>query len=214
MSSGRGRRRLKDGRRKTEAPFPDVILTIPNLVSGLRVLAVPYFWYVLIVQDRIGLAAVLIFVIGSTDWIDGYLARRLNQISEFGKLLDPLADRLMIASALVGGLLAGVLPGVIGWPLMAREVLVGLGTLVLAGSGLGKLEVRWLGKAATFVLYGAIPSFYLLSADVVPWLFGPPAWIAGVSGLIMYWYVGWQYLGDIWAKLRSIGSRPDTKHAT
>ena len=191
-----------------------MIFTIPNVVSGLRVLAVPYFWYVLIGQDRIGTAAVLIFVIGTTDWIDGYLARRLNQISEFGKLLDPLADRLMIASALVGGLLAGVLPGVIGWPLLAREVLVGLGTVVLAGRGLGKLEVRWLGKAATFALYGAIPSFYLVSADVAPWLFGPPAWIAGVSGLIMYWYVGWQYLGDIWAKLRSIKSRPDTKHAT
>ncbi len=96
-------------------------LTVPNLVSGLRVLAVPYFWYVLIGQDRVGLAAALIFLIGSTDWIDGYLARRLNQVSEFGKLLDPLADRLMIASALIGGLVAGVLPGVIGWPLLAQR---------------------------------------------------------------------------------------------
>jgi cardiolipin synthase (CMP-forming) len=187
-----------------------LIFTIPNLVSGLRVLAVPYFWYVLIGQDRVGLAAALIFVIGSTDWIDGYLARRLNQVSEFGKLLDPLADRLMIASALVAGLVAKVLPGVVGWPLLAREVLVGIGTLVLAGRGLGKLEVRWLGKAATFALYGAIPSFYLVSADIVPWLFGPPAWIAGVGGLILYWYVGWQYLGDIWVKLRSIESSPGT----
>ena len=187
-----------------------MIFTIPNLVSGLRVLAVPYFWYVLIGQDRVGLAAALIFIIGSTDWIDGYLARRLNQVSEFGKLLDPLADRLMIASALVGGLVAKVIPGVIGWPLLAREVLVGVGTLVLAGRGLGKLEVRWLGKAATFALYGAIPSFYLVSADIVPWLFGPPAWIAGVAGLILYWYVGWQYLGDIWAKLRSVESSPGT----
>ena len=116
-----------------------MIFTVPNLVSGLRVLAVPYFWYVLIGQDRVGLAAALIFIIGSTDWIDGYLARRLNQVSEFGKLLDPLADRLMIASALVGGLMAKVLPGVIGWPLLTREVLVGIGTLVLAGRGLGKL---------------------------------------------------------------------------
>ena len=189
-------------------------LTVPNLVSGLRVLAVPYFWYVLLGQDRVGLAAALIFIIGSTDWIDGYLARRLNQISEFGKLLDPLADRLMIASALVAGLLAGVLPGVIGWPLLVREVLVGIGTLVLAGRGLGNLEVRWLGKAATFALYGAIPSFYLVSADIVPWLFGPPAWIAGGVGLLLYWYVGWQYIGDIWAKLRSVESPPGTSLAT
>ena len=190
------------------------MLTIPNLVSGLRVLAVPYFWYVLLGQDRVGLAAALIFVIGATDWIDGYLARRLNQMSEFGKLLDPLADRLMIASALVAGLVAGVLPGVIGWPLLAREVLVGIGTLVLAGRRLGKLEVRWLGKAATFAVYGAIPSFYLVSADIAPWLFGPPAWIAGGVGLVLYWYVGWQYIGDIWAKLRSVESPPGTPMAT
>ena len=189
-------------------------LTVPNLVSGLRVLAVPYFWYVLIGQDRVGLAAGLIFLIGSTDWIDGYLARRLNQVSEFGKLLDPLADRLMIASALIGGLVAGVLPGVIGWPLLAREVLVGMGTLILAGRGLGKLEVRWLGKAATFALYGAIPSFYLLSAGILPWLFGPPAWIAGAIGLLLYWYVGWQYMGDIRAKLRSVESPTDPPPAT
>jgi cardiolipin synthase len=195
----------------TDPPLPATAsgwLTVPNLVSGLRILAIPYFWYVLIGERRVGLAAALIFLIGSTDWIDGYLARRLNQVSELGKLLDPLADRLMIASALVGGLAAGVLPGVIGWPLLVREVLVGIGTLVLAGRGLGKLEVRWLGKAATFGLYGAIPSFYLISAGVLPWLFGPPAWIAGVVGLIMYWYVGWQYLGDIWARLRSVESEP------
>ena len=188
-------------------------LTVPNLVSSVRILAIPYFWYVLIGERRVGLAAALRFLIGSTDWIDGYLARRLNQVSELGKLLDPLADRLMIASALVGGLVAGVLPGVIGWPLLVREVLVGIGTLVLAGRGLGKLEVRWLGKAATFGLYGAIPSFYLISAGVLPWLFGPPAWIAGVVGLIMYWYVGWQYLGDIWARLRSVESEPRTPPA-
>ena len=190
------------------------MLTIPNLVSGLRVLAVPYFWYVLLGQERVALAAVLIFVIGSTDWIDGYLARRLNQISEFGKLLDPLADRLMIASALVAGLLAGVLPKVIGWPLLAREALIGLGALVLAGRGLGKLEVRWLGKAATFVLYGAIPSFYLVSADVLPWLFGPPAWIAGVVGLLLYWYVGAQYVRDIWLRLGSVESASGTPPPT
>src|SRR5688572_30048100 len=103
------------GRSETHPPPPTIRhgwLTVPNLVSGVRILAIPYFWYVLIGQDRVGLAAALIFLIGSTDWIDGYLARRLNQVSELGKLLDPLADRLMIASAVVAGLVAGVLPTV------------------------------------------------------------------------------------------------------
>ena len=184
----------------------DLILTIPNLVSALRVLAVPYFWYVLVGQDRIALAALLIFIIGSTDWVDGHLARRLNQVSEVGKFLDPLADRLMIASALIGGLVVGALPGVIGWPLLVREVLVGVGTIALALRGAGKLEVRFLGKAATFLLYGAIPSFYLSSAGVEAWLFGPPAWIAGVVGLLLYWYVGAQYVKDIAIRMRSVES--------
>jgi cardiolipin synthase len=183
------------------------MFTVPNLVSGARLLAVPYFWYVLVAQERVGLAAALIFIIGSTDWIDGYLARRLNQISELGKFLDPLADRLMIASALVGGLVAGVLPAVIGWPLLVREALVGVGTLALASRGGGKLEVRWLGKLATFALYGAIPSFYLVAAGIAPWLFGPPAWISGVIGLLMYWWVGVQYAGDVVAWFRSVKSR-------
>lgn len=166
----------------------------------------PYFWYVLLVQDRVGLAAVFIFIIGSTDWLDGYLARRLNQVSEFGKFLDPLADRLMIASAIIGGLIAGALPTIFGWPLLIREVLVGVGTLVLAARQMGKLEVRWLGKVATFGLYGAIPSFYLTSAGIAPWLFGPPAWIAGITGILLYWYVGFQYARDIAVRLRSVES--------
>jgi cardiolipin synthase len=180
------------------------VFTLPNLVSGLRVLAVPYFWYVLLVQENIGWAAALIFIIGSTDWIDGYLARRLNQISELGKFLDPLADRLMIASALVGGLVAGVLPGFIGWALLAREILVGIGTVVLASRRLEKLEVRWLGKLSTFLIYGAIPSFYFTSAGIAPWLFGPPSWISGILGLLLYWYVGFQYFGEIRQRLSRV----------
>ncbi len=182
------------------------VLTVPNLVSFIRLCAIPYFWWVLLAEERVGLAAALIFIIGSTDWIDGYLARRLHQVSEVGKFLDPLADRLMIASALVGGLIAGVLPGVIGWPLLVREALVSAAALYLAGRGLGKLEVRSLGKTATFLLYGAIPSFYLYAAGVVPWLFAPPAWIAGVVGLVLYWWVGAEYAVDVRRRLTSLES--------
>ena len=166
----------------------------------------PYFWYVLLGQDNVAWAAALIFIIGSTDWIDGYLARRLNQVSEVGKFLDPLADRLMIASALIAGLIAGVLPALIGWGLIIRELLVGAGTLALASRGLGNLEVLWLGKLATFLLYGALPSFYLTAAEVLPWLFEPPAWISGVIGLLLYWYVGFQYAGEVRRRLGRVES--------
>lgn len=182
------------------------ILTIPNLISFVRLLAIPYFWWVLLGQDRVALAAVLIFVIGSTDWVDGYLARRLDQVSELGKILDPVADRLMIASALIAGLIAGVVPGVIGIPLLVREVLVGGMALVLAARGEGALAVRPLGKVSTFLLYGAVASFYLVAAEVAVWLFGPPAWIAGVVGLVLYWWVAAEYAGDMRERMSSLES--------
>jgi cardiolipin synthase len=173
------------------------ILTVPNAVSFSRLAAIPYFWFVLIGQDRVGLAALLIVVIGSTDWIDGWLARRLDQESEFGAMLDPLADRLMIASALIGGLVAGVLPPIIAVPLIVREAVVGVGALVLAARKVPRVAVRYLGKVATFLIYGAIPSFYLAAADILPWAFAPPAWIAGSVGLVLYWWVGALYAGDV-----------------
>lgn len=181
------------------------VLTIPNLISFVRLAVIPYFWWVTLSQDDIAQAAVIIFVVGTTDWVDGYLARRLDQVSEVGKFLDPLADRLMIASALLAGLIAGVVPMVIGIPLLAREVLVGLGAAWLAARGGGKLDVRYVGKLATFLLYGAIPAFYLDAAAVAPNLFAPPAWSAGVLGLILYYTVGWQYIGDI---RRALATRP------
>jgi cardiolipin synthase (CMP-forming) len=180
----------------------DKVWTVPNAVSFARLLAVPYFWYVLLGQERVGLAAALIFIIGSTDWIDGHLARRLGQQSELGAFLDPLADRLMIASALVAGLIAGVLPLVIGIPLLVREGLVAGGAVWLAQRGVTRLEVRYLGKLATFLLYGAIPSFYLAAADIASWMFAPPAWIAGFIGLFLYWWVGFGYVADARRALR------------
>lgn len=184
----------------------DRILTVPNLVSFGRLLAIPYFWWVLFGEERLALAAALIFLIGSTDWVDGYLARRLNQVSEFGKVLDPLADRLMIASALIGGLIAGVVPAVIGWPLLVREALVGGSVLILMARGMGVLPVRPLGKVSTFLLYGAVASFYFVAADVLVWLFGPPAWIGGVVGLVLYWWAAGEYLGDVRRRLSSLES--------
>lgn len=185
----------------------DRIFTIPNLVSFIRLAAIPYFWWVLLAEERIALAAGLIFLIGATDWVDGYLARRLDQVSELGKMLDPVADRLMIASALIGGLIAGVVPGVIGWPLLLREAIVGGAALVLMLRGGTALEVRPAGKAATFLLYGSIASFYFEVADVLRWLFVPPAWIAGIVGLVLYYWVGADYLVEVRRSLASLESR-------
>lgn len=190
----------------TEAVSSNRILTIPNLVSFIRLLGVGLFWWVLLVEDNIEAAAWLVFIIGWTDWIDGYLARRLNQVSDLGKILDPVADRLMIASAVIGGLIVGVLPVVVGVLLIAREVLVGVVALVLASRGGGTVEVRYAGKVATFLLYGAIPGFYLAAAGFLDWLLLPASWIAAIIGLALYWYVAILYIGDSRRRLAALKS--------
>ena len=186
----------------------DRILTVPNVVSFLRLLGIPVFWWALVVADDVVLAAWLMFAIGWTDWVDGYLARKLNQVSRLGKALDPIADRLLIAASLIGGLIAGVLPGWFAWGLIVREVIVGLMAVYLAMRGAGTIEVRWMGKAATFGLYGAIPAFYLSAAGVAEWLLYPVAIALGIIGLGLYWAVLVDYVGDSRAKLAAVESRP------
>ena len=182
------------------------ILTIPNVITFIRLLGIPVFWWALLVEDNLALAAWLIFGIGWTDWIDGYLARRLNQVSELGKALDPIADRLLIASALIGGLIVGVLPLWFGWGLIAREVLVGLVAVILAARGGGTIEVRYIGKLATFLLYGAIPAFYLAEAGFMEWFMWAAAYINGIVGLVLYWWVAFLYIGDSRRKLAALES--------
>lgn len=192
----------------TEEAVSGRVLTIPNLVSFLRVLLIPVFLWLLLGLDDVRGAAVLMIVIGTTDWVDGYLARRLNQVSKLGKVLDPVADRLMIVSAVVGGLLAGVLPEVIVWPLIARELFMGVVTLYTVSRGAGTLSVRYLGKLATFALYGSIPSFYLAAAGFLPGVLSPVAWLSGVVGLVCYWIVAFMYVGDARRATAKVESRP------
>jgi cardiolipin synthase len=184
----------------------DRILTIPNLISFARIIGVAVFWWALIGADNVILAAWLIFVIGWTDWVDGYLARRLDQVSSLGKALDPVADRLMIGSAVVGGLIVAVVPAWVGVPLLVREVLMAVVTLVVMARGGGTLTVRPAGKLATFLLYGSIPAFYLTAAGFLPDLMRPTAWVTGVAGLALYWYVAALYLGDARKALAGIES--------
>lgn len=138
----------------------------------------------------------MLLLIGWTDWIDGYLARRLDQVSELGKVLDPLADRLAIATAVIGGMFVEVIPLGLGIAIAAREVLVGAGALLLAGRG-RRLDVRWLGKLATFILYGAIPAFYVARGSLLPDVFLAMAWGFGIIGLVLYWWVAALYVGDL-----------------
>ena len=184
----------------------DRILTIPNLISFTRLAAIPVFWWLLLGADEVAWATILFAVIATTDWIDGYLARRLDQVSKLGKALDPVADRLMIASAVIAGLIADIVPPAIGWTLIVREVYMALITLVLYVRHAGTLEVRWMGKVATFIVYTSIGWFYFAAIPFLEVVLLPAAWIAGVVGLALYWVTAFQYTGDARRALSAVGS--------
>lgn len=171
------------------------VLTIPNAVSLVRLLLIPLFvWLVLVEQTA--WAGVLLGFIGATDWIDGYLARRLDQVSEVGKMLDPIADRLAVAVAVVLGLVAGVLPAWFAWAIIVREVVIGVGAAYGWMNGVRRLDVRWLGKAATLLLYFAVTGFYLADGLDLRWLWWASV-VVGIPGLVLYYVVAFAYLGDM-----------------
>lgn len=168
--------------------------TVPNIISLVRLLLVPLFlWLLLGSPDSPLSAGVLLGFIGATDWVDGYLARRLDQVTELGKFLDPLADRVAVAAAVIGGLISGDLPAWFAIALIVREALIAIGALVVGLRAGSKLEVRRLGKLATLLLYAAVAWFFIGTS------FEPLRWAAfavGVPGLVLYYVVAVQYLGD------------------
>ena len=178
------------------------ILTVPNLVSFLRILLVPLFWWVLLGGSPTP-AALILVVMGVTDWLDGWLARRLDQVTDLGTLLDPVGDWLMMASAVLGGMIEMLLPVWAGAVILSRSVVVGLwsGWMTARRSA---LDVRMSGKVAITSLYVAIPLFYF-SSDLSG-LFGTVlegiAWVAAVVGMALYWWSGILYIRDGLAAVR------------
>ncbi len=182
------------------------IVTIPNLISFIRLAAIPVFWWLLLGADNVVAATILFSLIAMTDWVDGYLARRLNQVTSLGRVLDPVADRLMIASAIVAGLIADIVPVVIGVTLIVREGYMAVVTLTLVARRLGTLEVRTLGKTATFIVYSSIALFYLAALPFLESITRPLGWIFGVVGLALYWLTALQYTGDARRRMSELES--------
>ena len=118
-------------------------------------------------------------MIASTDYLDGVLARKLGQVSEIGKFLDPLADRLVVFASVVGGLLAGLVPPWLGWPLLAREAVIGLITLYLLSKLKLRVTVRQLGKVATGLVFLAVPLYYLAGTGIAPGFWQWPGAVIG-----------------------------------
>ncbi len=180
------------------------ILTVPNLITMVRLACLPVFvWLVFGAQQQTA-AAILLAVLGATDWVDGYVARRFHQVSTVGKVLDPTADRLLVGTAVIVIIVHGAVPVWFGVVTLAREVLVGLMVLVLAGLGAARIDVLWVGKAGTFGLMFAYPAF-LLGHGTASWQdpIRVCAWVAGVAGLTLAWIAAAAYVRPARAALAS-----------
>ncbi|MGH9108058.1 MAG: CDP-alcohol phosphatidyltransferase family protein [Acidimicrobiales bacterium] len=173
----------------------DRILTVPNAVTVVRLACVPLFLWLLFGAGRQTAAAVLLGVLGATDWVDGQLARRFHQVSTVGKVLDPTADRILVGAAVIAVMVHGAVPLWFGLATLVREVLVSGTVLVLASLGARRIDVLWVGKAGTFALMFAYPAF-LLSHGAAPWQvpFHDFAWVAGGVGLALAWFAAVAYL--------------------
>jgi cardiolipin synthase len=173
----------------------DRILTIPNLITLVRLLLLPYYLYLLFGADARLAAAGLLAILGATDWVDGYIARHFNQASNLGRLMDPTVDRLLFFVG-VGGILAiGAAPTWFCVAVLVREVTVAAVTVVLTLRGVEPIRVTWFGKAGTFCLMFAFPWFLAGSAD--SWFkdeFNVLAWIAGIPGLVLSYYAAFTYI--------------------
>lgn len=182
--------------------------TVPNLVSLGRLCCLPWFvWLVFGAQDRWG-AALLLGVLGATDWVDGFIARRFDQVSELGKILDPTADRLLLLVALVTLIVDGSLPLWIAVLALVREGGVAVAALVLAAAGARKIEVTWWGKTGTFLMMFAVPSFLAGASDIAAaGVFGVLAWIFVVTGLPIHYWSAFGYVPQAILAVREGRSR-------
>jgi cardiolipin synthase len=176
----------------------DRILTIPNALSVLRLLGVPLFLWLLLGPHADGWAVLVIGVSGFTDWLDGVLARRLNQLSRFGAMLDPAADRLYILATLVGLVLRHIIPLWLVIVIVGRDVILAVALAVLRRHGYGPPQVHYLGKAATFCLLYAFPLLLLGAHDwSVSDVARPTAWGFTIWGTALYLYAGVVYLNQV-----------------
>ncbi|MBM6399697.1 CDP-alcohol phosphatidyltransferase family protein [Phycicoccus sonneratiae] len=176
-----------------QAPVSTRVLTVPNVLSALRLVGVPVFLWA-IVTEHDALALVLLMASGLTDYLDGKIARAYGLESRLGQLLDPVADRLYIASTLVGLAWRDILPWWVVVVLFAREAFMAVVVLVAQRHGWVGLPVHFAGKAATFNLLYAFPLLLLADGDsTLARIAEPVGWGFAWWGIVLYWLSGVLY---------------------
>ena len=184
-------------------------LTWPNLISVIRLAFLPLFFWLLFGTNHRAIAAWFLATLGATDWIDGFVARRWHQVSNVGKVLDPVADRILVISALLAVAAAAGVPWWFASATLTRELIVSLLTVVLASLGAARIDVLWWGKVSTFALMTTFPLFLLTTnphhGALLPWQHDTRdvCWVIGVMGLTLSWIVLFGYVKPALNALRT-----------
>ncbi|MCD6641002.1 MAG: CDP-alcohol phosphatidyltransferase family protein [Nocardioides sp.] len=179
------------------------VWTVPNIVSMVRLAGVPLFLWLVLGPEQDVLALAVLMVAGLTDWLDGWLARRLDQRSNLGQILDPVADRLYILAVVVGLLLRDIIPWWVAVALPLRDLLLWVLVPFLRTRGYSALPVHFLGKAATFNLLYAFPLLLLgEGTGVLPTLASVFGWAFAWWGICLYWWAGVLYAWQVRTLLR------------
>jgi cardiolipin synthase (CMP-forming) len=197
--------------RAAEQPDPQArIVTIPNAISVARLAGVPVFlWLVLGPRSQAGdsWAVILLILAAASDWLDGKIARALNQQSRLGQVLDPAADRLYIVSTIVALAIRSIIPWWLVALLAARELVLAVALLALRSRGYGPLQVSFLGKAATLCLFYAFPLLFLGSHHgVFAELTNVAGWAMAIWGTALYWCAAGLYLMQARSLLAASGA--------
>ena len=179
-------------------PASSRIVTFPNLISAFRIALIPVFVVLIVDPDTSAAGIVLFAAVVATDWVDGWIARRTGQVSELGKILDPVADRLAIGAGLIALVARDAFPAWAAALILVRDLgVLASGAFALARRKM-RLEVRWIGKIATFSLMVAIPWISWGRLDLP---LGEAAlvagWIAFAVGIVEYYIAGLAYAGDL-----------------
>jgi cardiolipin synthase len=174
------------------------VLTVPNALSAIRILLIPAFVALILHRDSRLAGFLLLAGVVSTDWVDGYVARRTGQVTEVGKLLDPLADRLAMAAALITFVVADLLPLWAALVILVRDAVVLAAAIWLALSGGPRIDVRPIGKYATFTLMWGLPLIAWgnagLPADDLARVLG---WVWFPVGAVEYYAAAAAYARDL-----------------
>lgn len=173
----------------------DRVVTVPNLITLIRLACLPLFVWLLLGRDDPLAAGALLGALGATDWVDGWYARKFHQVSSFGKIFDPVVDRLLFFVSIVAIIVADAAPLWFCLAVLLREGVISVATLVLASLGARRIDVTWMGKAATFGLMFAFPAFLWAAADwPLQGLFSVLAWVCAIPSLIASYYAAATYV--------------------